>query len=149
MDMLTHLGEKTEYKYTGPSPAVLECFPNPSDGPLVVSHSSAEFTSLCPKTGQPDFARIQIVFVPDKLCVETKSLKLYLVSFRNYGSFMEAIGTKIYDDLWAVMRPKCLRVVCQFNARGGIPTTVLKSSHAAQDGDEGTIHDPFFDVEVE
>lgn len=123
---LTLLGEKTEYKYDGAQRDILECFPNPGSGDYVVSHTSDEFTSLCPKTGQPDYAVVQITITPDKLCVETKSLKLYLVSFRNTGSFMEAIGNKVFDDLMAVMKPKALRVLFQFNDRGGIATTVIR-----------------------
>lgn len=83
-----------------------------------------EFTSMCPKTGQPDFATITILYVPDKLCVELKSLKLYMQSYRNTGIFFENIANKILDDFVAACKPRRAVVVADFNPRGGIRTSV-------------------------
>jgi 7-cyano-7-deazaguanine reductase len=84
-----------------------------------------EFTCLCPKTGQPDFATLQLEYVPDALCVELKSLKLYIWSYRNEGAFHEAVTNRILDDLVKVMRPRFIRLTAEFNVRGGIYTTVV------------------------
>ena len=83
-----------------------------------------EFTCLCPKTGQPDFATVDIWYTPDKLCIELKSLKLYLWSYREEGSFHEAVVNKILDDLVKACRPRFMKVVGEFNARGGLYTSV-------------------------
>ena len=83
-----------------------------------------EFTSLCPKTGQPDFATLTFTYVPAKLCVELKSLKLYLQSYRNEGIFYENITNSILDDLTTVLSPRWLKIVAAFSARGGITETV-------------------------
>jgi len=83
-----------------------------------------EFTSICPKTGQPDFGTLTITYVPDRLCLELKSLKLYLQQFRNAGIFYEHVTNRILDDLAAVVRPRALRLVAAFTPRGGISTTV-------------------------
>lgn len=83
-----------------------------------------EFTSVCPKTGQPDFGQLTITYVPDQLCVELKSLKMYLQQFRNEGIFYENVTNRILDDLVAVLRPRCLRLVAEFSPRGGIRTNV-------------------------
>ena len=83
-----------------------------------------EFTSVCPKTGQPDFATITFTYIPNKLCVELKSLKLYLQSYRNEGIFYENITNVILDDLAAVLAPRSLKIVAAFSARGGITETV-------------------------
>ena len=83
-----------------------------------------EFTCVCPRTGQPDFATIRITYVPDQLCLELKSLKLYMWSYRNEGAFHEAVTNQILDDLVAVCRPRKMTVVGDFNVRGGIHTTV-------------------------
>ena len=121
---------KTDYCYQGPSTDILETFPNAFPGRAYeVVHSTEEFTSLCPKTGQPDFAKITITFCPDEKCVESKSLKLYLFSFRQHGSFMETIVNKIHDDLKEVMEPRWITVVGDFGARGGVSTLVRASSH--------------------
>jgi 7-cyano-7-deazaguanine reductase len=104
----------------------LETFPNPKPGrDYVIRFETDEFTCLCPKTGQPDFATIRIEYVPDSLCVELKSLKLYLWSFRNEGGFHEDVTNRILDDLVAAVRPHRLRVEGDFNIRGGIHTTVI------------------------
>ena len=89
-----------------------------------------EFTCLCPKTGQPDFADLEIRYVPDKLCIELKSLKLYLWSFRNEGVFHEKVINDILDDLVKISSPRWVEVIGTFNVRGGIHTTVSASYEA-------------------
>lgn len=117
---LTLLGSgKTEYKLDEPSLAVLETFPNLFENDYLIEIEHPEFTSLCPKTGQPDFARIYIDYIPQKKCVESKSLKLYLVAYRNHKSFMETIVNTIKNDLVTLLEPKYLRVRGEFNPRGG------------------------------
>ena len=104
---------------------VLETFANPKpERDYDVSMECPEFTCVCPKTGQPDFATIRITYVPNKLCVELKSLKLYLWSYRNEGTFHEAVTNKILDDLVAACQPRKMTVTGDFNVRGGIHTTV-------------------------
>ena len=103
----------------------LETFPNPRPGrAYVIAFECPEFTCLCPKTGQPDFATIRIEYVPARLCVELKSLKLYLWSFRDEGHFHEDVTNRILDDLVALMKPRRMTVVGDFNVRGGIHTVV-------------------------
>ncbi len=87
-----------------------------------------EFTCLCPKTSQPDFATLRMVYIPDQLCVELKSLKLYLWSYREEGAFHEAVTNKILDDLVKVLRPRLMEIEADFYVRGGIHT-VVKVSH--------------------
>ena len=84
-----------------------------------------EFTCLCPKTGQPDFATLLLEYVPDAKCVELKSLKLYIWSYRNEGAFHEAVTNRILDDLVQLMKPRFIRLTADFNVRGGIYTTVV------------------------
>ena len=105
--------------------ADLETFPNshPSRNYTIV-HTCPEFTAVCPKTGQPDFGTIRISYVPDQLCVELKSLKLYLFGFRNRGIFYEQVTNVILDDLVRALRPRCLTVEGDFRVRGGISTVV-------------------------
>jgi len=124
---LTQLGSKTtEYTYSDPNWEILESFPNKNpDNDYDVEFNFPEFTSLCPKTGQPDFATIRIVYNPDELCVETKSLKLYFFSYRNCGSFMESITNKILNDLVKAIEPKRMEVEGIFNPRGGVALTIL------------------------
>src|SRR5690242_13629210 len=99
----------------------LETFPNPSPGrDYVIRFECPEFTCVCPMTGQPDFATIFIEYVPDKTCVELKSLKLYLWSYRNEGAFHEAVTNKILDDLLGALKPRRLKVTGDFLVRGGI-----------------------------
>ena len=99
----------------------LETFPNPSPGrEYLVRHVAPEFTSLCPITGQPDFATIVIDYVPDKLCVESKSLKLYLGRFRQSGEFHEACVNRIANDLVKLLSPRYIKVEGRFTPRGGI-----------------------------
>src|SRR5690242_3535653 len=84
-----------------------------------------EFTCLCPMTGQPDFATLVLDYIPDRLCVELKSLKLYVWSFRNEGAFHEAVTNRILDDLARAVRPRFMRLTARFNVRGGITTTLV------------------------
>ena len=123
---LKHLGSgKTSYAFEEPTAAILEAFPNKyPDRDYQICFEHPEFTSLCPKTGQPDFATIEITYIPDQLCIETKSLKLYFTAYRNHGSFMETITNKILDDLVSVCQPRQMRVVALFNPRGGTSLTV-------------------------
>ncbi len=109
---------------TQASPA-LETFANPRpERDFSINMECPEFTCVCPRTGQPDFATIRITYVPDEICLELKSLKLYLWSYRNQGAFHEAVTNKILDDLVAACKPRQMTVVGDFNVRGGIHTTV-------------------------
>lgn len=121
MEHLKHLGsQNTEYKSTY-APEVLESFDNKfPDNDYVVELACPEFTALCPKTAQPDFAKITIRYSPDKKLVESKALKLYLFSFRDTGSFHEDCVNKICNDLYALMEPKWIEVRGDFYPRGGI-----------------------------
>jgi len=123
---LKQLGSgRTSYAFEHPSAEILEAFPNQyPDRDYQIRFEHPEFTSLCPKTGQPDFATIEISYIPDKLCIETKSLKLYFTAYRNHGSFMETITNKILDDLVSVCHPRQMQVVAMFNPRGGTSLTV-------------------------
>lgn len=103
----------------------LETFPNPNpDRDYEIKFDCPEFTCLCPKTGQPDFATLHISYVPDRTCVELKSLKLYLWSYRNEGAFHEAVTNRILDDLVAAVKPRRMELLADFYVRGGIHTTV-------------------------
>jgi 7-cyano-7-deazaguanine reductase len=122
---LTQLGGGTLPTPSSPDKAKLESFPNPAPGGgYQVTFDCPEFTSLCPVTGQPDFAHIIITYWPDQRCVESKSLKLYLGSFRNRGSFAEAIVNRILTDVVACCRPQRAVVTGRFTARGGISIEV-------------------------
>jgi 7-cyano-7-deazaguanine reductase len=104
----------------------LEVFDNPQpERDYTVRIEIPEFTCLCPKTGQPDFATLLLEYVPDRLCVELKSLKLYVWSFRDEGAFHEAVTNRILDDLAAATQPRFMRLTARFNVRGGIYTTVV------------------------
>jgi 7-cyano-7-deazaguanine reductase len=104
----------------------LETFPNPSpDRDYLIRHECPEYTAVCPVTGQPDFGTIVIRYVPDRLCVELKSLKLYLWSFRDEGHFFEQVTNQIRDDLVRATKPRRLTVIGRFNVRGGISTRVV------------------------
>ena len=104
---------------------VLEVFPNPKSSRDYTIHiESPEFTCLCPKTGQPDFATLKLEYIPDAFCVELKSWKIYLWSYRNEGGFHEDLTNKILDDLVEVLAPRYIRLTADFNVRGGIYTTV-------------------------
>ena len=103
----------------------LETFPNPAEHDYTIRMQIPEFTCLCPKTGQPDFATLDLEYVPDQRCVELKSLKLYIWSFRDRGTFHEAVTKEIADHLAQAMDPRFLRLTARFNVRGGIYTTVV------------------------
>jgi 7-cyano-7-deazaguanine reductase len=104
----------------------LETFDNPSPARDFAIHMEIpEFTCLCPKTGQPDFATLHLEYVPDRKCVELKSLKLYVWSYRDEGAFHEAVTNRILDDLVAATRPRFMRLTARFNVRGGIFTRVV------------------------
>ena len=107
------------------SSKALEVVPNPSpDRDYEITIEGPEFTCLCPRTGQPDFATIRINYIPDQFIVELKSLKLYLWSYRNEGAFHEAVTNKILDDLVAALKPRWMKVTADFNVRGGLHTVV-------------------------
>ena len=117
---LRALGRKTEVP-SNYSPSILDAFPNRNPGrDYWVTFTAPEFTTLCPKTGQPDFATLTIRYIPEKLLVESKSLKLYLFGFRNHGDFHEDVVNVIYDDLVKLLKPKYMEVIGKFAARGGI-----------------------------
>lgn len=109
-----------------PKQKLLETFPNPNpERDYVIIHTAPEFTSLCPKTGQPDFATIILEYIPDKICVELKSYKFYLQSFRNDGIFFEAVTNRILDDLAKVCKPRFMKITAKFNTRGGISSEII------------------------
>ena len=104
----------------------LETFANPQrDRDYTIRMQIPEFTCLCPRTGQPDFATLDLEYVPDRLCIELKSLKLYIWSFRDRGAFHEAVTNVIADHLDEAVHPRFLRLTARFNVRGGIHTTVV------------------------
>ncbi|HCE01293.1 MAG TPA: NADPH-dependent 7-cyano-7-deazaguanine reductase QueF [Armatimonadetes bacterium] len=106
--------------------ALIDTFPNPAPHrDYVITHVCPEFTSVCPKTGQPDFATIELEYIPDQLCIELKSLKLYYFSFRNQGIFYEAVVNRLLDELAEACRPRWMRVTGRFNTRGGIHSVVV------------------------
>jgi 7-cyano-7-deazaguanine reductase len=109
----------------------LETFPNPQpDRDYTIRMRIPEFTCLCPKTGQPDFAVLHLDYVPAKTCVELKSLKLYVWSFRNEGAFHEAVTNRILDDLVKATEPSFMRLTAEFLVRGGIYTTIVAEHRA-------------------
>ena len=104
---------------------ILEVFNNAyPDRDYNVIHTAPEFTSVCPKTGQPDFATMIIEYIPDKLCIELKSLKFYLNSYRNDGIYFESVTNKILDDLVEVCKPRFMKLTAKFSVRGGISSVV-------------------------
>ncbi len=110
----------------------LETFPNPNpERDYEIEFVCPEFTCLCPRTGQPDFATFTIRYVPDATCVELKSLKLYLWSFRNEGHFHETVTNRILDDLARATRPRSMKIVGEFRIRGGIHT-IVTAEHRAE-----------------
>ena len=120
LNELKSLGRRTDAPKTY-DPTVLEAFSNRhADRDYWVTFTAPEFTTLCPKTGQPDFATLTIRYIPAKRLVESKSLKLYLFGFRNHGDFHEDVVNVIYDDLVRLLKPKYMEVVGKFAARGGI-----------------------------
>jgi 7-cyano-7-deazaguanine reductase len=124
------LSAKTEsdqrmLEFLGVSSSTIETFPNPRPGrDYEIAISCPEFTSVCPKTGLPDFGEIRITYVPDAQCIELKALKYYLIGFRDRGIFYEHATNQILDDLVAALRPRRMRVVGDFSVRGGIKTVV-------------------------
>ncbi len=105
---------------------ILDTFPNPNpERDYIIIHTAPEFTSLCPKTGQPDFATIILEYIPEKICVELKSYKFYLQSYRNDGIFFEAVTNKILNDLDKVMKPRYIKITAKFNTRGGISSEII------------------------
>ena len=109
----------------------LETFPNPQpDREYTIRMRIPEFTCLCPKTGQPDFATLHLEYVPDRACVELKSLKMYVWSYRDRGAFHEAVTNSILDDLVAATAPRFMRLTAEFGVRGGIYTTVVAEHRA-------------------
>jgi 7-cyano-7-deazaguanine reductase len=125
---VTQLGKRsilTEPQFREPR-TILEVFPNPHpERDYVVEFVFPEFTSVCPVTGQPDFATITIQYVPDRYCVEMKSLKLYFFAFRDKGIFFESVVNTILDDLATVLAPRRMKVTGAFNVRGGMSGTVM------------------------
>ena len=121
---LTLLGKSEAKLPASPAEARLETFPNPARRNYRIRFETADFTSLCPVTGQMDFAQIIIEYVPAKLCVESKSLKFYLASFRNERAFNEAVTNRILDDFVRACSPREATVTAEFSARGGIALTV-------------------------
>jgi 7-cyano-7-deazaguanine reductase len=115
----------------------IELFDNPrQERDYRITIRCPEFTSVCPKTGQPDFGEIIIEYCPDKLCIELKSLKLYIQSYRNKGIFYEALTNDILDDLSDVCKPRWMKVTSRFTPRGGISTDVVAEYKAAEKGNE-------------
>lgn len=123
-DQFTLLGHSENKLPASPDEAKLESFPNRTPGRNYrITLNCNEFSSLCPVTGQPDYAHIEIVYVPNERCIETKSLKFYLASFRNVAAFNEVIVNRILDDFVAACEPKQVHVRGEFGARGGIQLT--------------------------
>ena len=121
---LTLLGRSETGVPAKPSVAILETFPNPAPRPYWIRFASADFTSLCPITGQADFAEITIEYQPAKRCLETKSLKFYLASYRNERAFNEEVVNHILDDLVRAGKPRKMIVQAEFASRGGISLTI-------------------------
>src|SRR5512139_1417525 len=116
---------------------LLETFENQySDRDYTIIHEASEFTSLCPKTGQPDFGTLTFEYIPDKSCVELKSLKLYLQSFRNDGIFYENVTNKILDDLVFVLHPRYMLLSAEWNVRGGISSVIEVEYEGEEEEDD-------------
>ena len=123
--------------------ASLELFDNPNpDRDYTIRVRIPEFTCLCPKTGQPDFATLYLDYVPDRRCIELKSLKIYIWSYRDQGAFHEAVTNKILDDLAAVCAPRYMRITAEFNVRGGLYTNVVAEHRARGWEAPATVHLP-------
>lgn len=124
--LLRNLGSQgTDYKYDQPIAGILECFPNKyPDRDYKICFTFDEFTSLCPKTGQPDFGTIVIEYIPNKMCIESKSLKLYLFAYRQCGSFMETLTNRILEDCVTACLPKWMKVTGVFKPRGAVQINV-------------------------
>jgi 7-cyano-7-deazaguanine reductase len=119
---------------------MLEIFPNPAKSPYLIEFNCPEFTCVCPKTGQPDFATLKFSYVPDKVCVELKSLKLYLGSFRNQGHFHEKVTNQICETLQELLNPIYLKVIGDFAVRGGIKTVVTVTKGKRPPEIENSLH---------
>ena len=128
---LTLLGRSEARIPESPDKAKLETFPNPAQRDYLVHFETDDFTSLCPVTGQADFARIEIEYVPDRVCVESKSLKFYLASYRNVRAFNESVTNRILEDFVRACAPRQATITAQFSARGGIALTV-RAEHFAK-----------------
>ncbi|HEY2801911.1 MAG TPA: preQ(1) synthase [Chthoniobacterales bacterium] len=124
---LTLLGKSETRVPTSPSAKTLETFANPAKRPYWIQFHASDFTSLCPITGQADFARLTIDYQPAKRCLETKSLKFYLASYRNERAFNEDVTNRILDDLVQACAPRRMTIEAEFAARGGIALTVTAS----------------------
>ncbi|MEP6699633.1 MAG: preQ(1) synthase [Verrucomicrobiota bacterium] len=129
---LTLLGTSEARLPASPAEAHLETFPNPARRSYRIRFETADFTSLCPVTGQMDFAHIIIEYVPDAQCVESKSLKFYLASFRNERAFNEAVTNRILEDFVDACSPREAVVTAEFSARGGIALTVRAEFHSEE-----------------
>ncbi len=129
---LTILKRSTARHPDSPDKAMLEAFRNTHEQrDYWITFECPEFTAICPVTGQPDFGHITIRYIPDKLCLESKSLKLYLFSFRNHGAFHEEVVNRILDNITKAIKPRHITVTGKFNPRGGISITVEASGDAA------------------
>jgi 7-cyano-7-deazaguanine reductase len=118
---------------SAPLPSLLETFQNPKpDRDYLIRIRIPEFTCLCPKTGQPDFATLRLAYVPDHQCLELKALKLYIWSYRETGAYHEDITNRILDDVVAAIRPRFARIEARFNVRGGLYTTVIAHYQAPE-----------------
>ena len=129
-EVCDELGRSKAKLPASPEEARLETFPNPAQRNYHIHFETDDFTSLCPVTGQPDFATIHVEYVPAALCVELKSFKLYLWSYRQEGAFHEAVTNRILDDLVAALAPRRCKVTGDFNLRGGIHTIVTAEFHS-------------------
>ena len=137
---LTLLGRSEARIPASPEEAHLETFPNPARREYHIHFETDDFTSVCPVTGQADFARIEIDYVPDRICVESKSLKFYLASYRNVRAFNEAVTNRILDDFVRACNPIHAVVTAQFSARGGIALSVraeYSGANARKPGRDG------------
>lgn len=129
---LTLLGRSEQSFPSAPGRGILEVFPNPNpERDYWIHFNSSEFTSLCPVTGQPDFATVDLRYVPGKHCVESKSLKFYLASYRSTPSFGEGVTNRILEDLVEVVKPRKLELILKFARRGGLELTVSCSHEAS------------------
>lgn len=118
---------------SNPTPEMLELFDNPyPNRDYKITHVAPEFTSLCPKTGQPDYGTLTFEIIPDKTCVELKSLKLYLQAFRQEGIFYERVTNRILDDLVGVLKPRYMKLTAEFTPRGGLHS-IVEVEHVSPD----------------
>ncbi|MFL6515775.1 MAG: preQ(1) synthase [Chthoniobacterales bacterium] len=139
-DRLTLLGRSEARVPASPEEARLETFPNPLKRDYRIRFETDDFTSVCPVTGQADFARVEIEYIPDEVCVESKSLKFYLASYRNVAAFNEAVTNRILDDFVRACAPREAEINAEFSARGGIALSVhaeYRSTRAGRSGRNG------------